>query len=284
MTIGSRLSRRSLLKSAVAASGCGLAQSLRAKPATENAAAKELVDTHVYLSQWPHAYLADSEPASLAAALQRHGISQAWAASFDGLFHKDVAGVNERLAEVCASTGGDFFVPFGTINPMLPDWEDDSRRCDEKHHMRGIRLHPNYHGYRLDDACFARMLQIAAERRLIVQLVAQLDVARHTWLTPKSRQLDLTPLADVLQTVRGVRVVIAGGAKSFDEKVLQSLTPLSGVYFDLNGNVIVTSLVQDQVPTKRLVFGSGAPLRSVTSAASALKNYGPNASSVFSAR
>ena len=43
---------------------------------------------------------------------------------------------------------------------MLPDWEDDLRRCHEIHKMPGIRLHPNYHAYKLDARQQLRMIVI----------------------------------------------------------------------------------------------------------------------------
>jgi hypothetical protein len=147
--------------------------------------------------------------------------------------------------------------------------------------MRGIRLHPNYHGYTLDDSRFARLLQLAAEGRLVVQLVAAVDGAPHRWLAPKSRSVDLAPLADVLKKVRDARVVIAGGVSVIDDALLKSLVESSDAHFEVNGRETNASPWQNRVPARRLVFGSGAPLHALSEAASALKTSGPNAANLF---
>ena len=53
-----------------------------------------IIDTNVYLSRWPFRRVDGDEPANLMAKLRQRHVVQAWAGSFDGMLHRDTAGVN----------------------------------------------------------------------------------------------------------------------------------------------------------------------------------------------
>jgi predicted TIM-barrel fold metal-dependent hydrolase len=220
-----------------------------------------LVDTNVSLSRWPCRRLPLDETPALAARLRSQGITQAWAGSFDGLLHKDIASVNARLAEDCRKHGRGLLVPFGSINPRLPDWEEDLRRCQEEHKMPGIRLHPSYHGYKLDEPAFAKLLGAARERGLVVQLVVAMEDERTQHPLMRASHVDVAPLPALLASRPNLRVVLLNWSRGVNSALLAKLSAASQVCFDiatLEGVGGVANLLK-QVPADRVVFGSHAP-------------------------
>ena len=162
-----------------------------------------IIDVNANLSRWPFRRTPCDELPRLIEKYRKYGVQQAWVGSLDGLFHRDMGGVNLRLAEACRQERRVKLVPFGSVNPMLPDWQEDVRRCAEEYHMPGIRLHPNYHGYKLDEPVAAELLDLAAQRGLIVQLAVRMDDIRVQHPLMRIPDVDTKPLAGAGQGPAG---------------------------------------------------------------------------------
>jgi predicted TIM-barrel fold metal-dependent hydrolase len=201
----------------------------------------------------------DETPA-LVAKLRANGVTQAWAGSFDALLHKDIAAVNARLAEDCRRQGRGLLVPFGTVNLTLPDWEEDLRRCHEEYQMPGLRLYPNYHGYTLDTPAFARLLELATARQLLVQIACSLEDDRTQHPRLQVPPVDVAPLIALLEQIPSARVQLLNAFRSLRGKPVLDLAA-RGARFEIATLEGVQGIAQllAQLPGDRLCFGSHAP-------------------------
>jgi len=221
-----------------------------------------IIDVNVSLSRWPFRRLTADEPAELVARLRKRGVVQAWAGSCDGIFHKDLAGANARLTKDCRTYGPGFLLPFGSVNPKLPDWQEDLRRCQEEHKMPGIRLHPNYHGYKLDDPVFRELLKLAAARKLIVELALCMEDERTQHPLMRVPPVDISPLAGLLLGELHPRLVILNCYPTLRLETLRKLPSAREICFDfamVEGAGAVARLA-GQVDVSRVLFGSNYPL------------------------
>lgn len=225
-------------------------------------AASPLIDTNVTLGRWPLRRLPADEPDRLVATLRDQGVIEAWAGTFEGLLHKDLGGANDRLAETCRRHGRGLLVPFGSINPRAPGWEDELGRCAEVHRMPGIRLHPNYHGYRLDDPAFAELLAAADRRGLLVQLALVMEDERMMHPLLRVDPVDTQPLAGVLRRTPNLRLQVVNALRTLRAKPLLDLLATGQVSVEiamLEGVAGLETLLH-QVPVQHVLFGSHAPL------------------------
>lgn len=220
-----------------------------------------MIDVNVSLFRYPSRRVPKDNAQELVAFLQSKNVKQAWAGSFEGVLHRDVAGVNERLAAACREQGEGILLPFGTVDPQLPDWQEDLRRCHEVHQMPGIRLYPNYHGYSLDDPKFAELIAIAGERKLIVQIAVRLEDPRTQHRLLSVPDVDLQKLKPIATQQPQVRIVLLNALMSCSADLQAALTQSGRVYFEmatLEGVGGVTRLLKP-VPADRILFGSHAP-------------------------
>lgn len=220
-----------------------------------------MIDVNVSLFRWPARRLPLDDTMALVDHLRSQGIAQAWAGSLEGLLHHDLAGVNERLAAGCRECGEEILIPFGTVDPTLPDWQEDLRRCHEVHEMPGLRLFPNYHGYGLDDPKLAELLALAGKRKLIVQIAVRMEDPRTQHRLLSVPDVDLQQLKPIVARHPQVRIVLLNALMSCGPDLQAALAATGQVYFEiatLEGVGGITRLLKS-VPADRILFGSHAP-------------------------
>jgi predicted TIM-barrel fold metal-dependent hydrolase len=233
------------------------ATALRAAP--QELRKPNLIDTNVWLGQWPIRRLVLDNPVALVAKLGEHGVTRAWASSFDGILHKDIGAVNARLAEECRRY--QMFEPIGIVNPTLPRWEADVEACVLQHRMRGLRLIPGYHDYKLDDPRFAELLKLATAHKLAVQIALILEDERTQNPVLRVPPVDISPLPTLLNATPGARVMLLNWIHITAGKPVLMTLQKTGVLFDiamLEGIAGLETAIADS-SVERLCFGSYAP-------------------------
>jgi len=142
--------------------------------------------------------------------------------------------------------------------------------------MPCIRLHPNYHGYRLDDPVFSEVLRLTASRRLLVQLAVAMEDDRTQHPLMRVPPVDLSPLPEVLQKQPGTRLIILNSDHAQMPERLKSLVPFNNVYFDLAmvEGVNGVGRLAKVVSSRRTLFGSNFPLFYFESAALKVREAG----------
>lgn len=221
-----------------------------------------ITDVNISLSAWPFRHLPYAQLPQCVAKLQALGVTQAWVGSLDGLLHKDVGAVNTRLAGDCRQGPPGLLRPFGTVNPRLPDWREELRRCHEVHRMPGIRLHPTYHTYSLEDPESMELLAEAGRRELLVQLVVRIEDPRMQHPLMRVPDLDVRPLTTLLERCPRTKLVLLNALQVLSATLLGELAATDRVWFDLatlEGTSGIARILET-IPLARLLFGSHLPL------------------------
>jgi hypothetical protein len=268
--------RRSFVKASLISPAIPIAAMLAqrsaqtAEPARAGSStAPDITDSNVHLFEWPFRKLKYAQTEALIAKLRMHRITQAWAGSFEAVLHKQLDAINRRLAEECRTRGDGMLIPFGSVNPVGPDWEEDLRRCHEQYRMPGVRLYPAYHGYRLEHPEFARMVSVAAKRGMLVQIAMRLEDERVHHPAIDVPLVNVAPLPDLAKQAPEARLQLINSAGPLLGNSVGALVRETQVTFDIaatEGNGGLARLIagtnpsyRGAIPPERLVFGSHAP-------------------------
>jgi predicted TIM-barrel fold metal-dependent hydrolase len=193
-------------------------------------------------------------------------IDKAVVSSAGAITYRNAQSGNEEV-DIEVKAHRDRLIPFAVINPAYAGWEDDLKTCHERFGMRGFRLYPGWHNYRLSDPRCLDLVRAAAVRGLVVSIPMRVEDRRErSWLV----DVPDVPLDDVAALVRAcpeARFLLLNG--SWQDGFARSPLARQGSGLPANYRIEIsrlTAFLDDEIGALvkslgagRLVFGTGMP-------------------------
>lgn len=221
-----------------------------------------IIDVNCHLGSWPFRKLANNNAEGLLRLMDSHGVTQACVGAYEGLFYRDCGQANRDLRERIAGYE-DRLLPWATINPAFPGWEEDLCEAIEAG-MLGIRLFPNYHGYTLQDTCVKALLAHLCEIRPSPPPVAIyhkfVDERLHHWacrVPSVEMETGLMPLVECFPAVP----LLLCGCSLPQAQALANIIRSAQIWLEISRLEGVEALrgLMDTIGLEHIVFGSHAP-------------------------
>jgi uncharacterized protein len=141
-----------------------------------------IIDVNAYLGHFAFRRLRHNTADSLLKLMDARKIDRAVVSSAGAITYRNAQSGNEEI-EAEMKAHHDRLIPFAVINPTYIGWEDDLKTCHETFGMRGLRLYPGWHNYKLSDPRCLDLVRAAAARGLVVSIPIRVeDHRQRSWL------------------------------------------------------------------------------------------------------
>ncbi len=169
-----------------------------------------IVDASAFVGEWPFRRLLYTTPEKLLRKMDELGVEKAVISRLENVFYKDLLVGNRELFDI-VHQHPDRFIRAYTINPAFPGWEEDLEICRNDLGMRVLRLHPNYHAYRLMDECNIALMKTAQQHGFVIIITIGMEDERHHHWLAKVPDVDISQITSLVNSFPEIRFLISGG-------------------------------------------------------------------------
>ena len=141
-----------------------------------------LLDVNAYLGHFAFRQLRYNNAAGLLRLMDRAGIDRALVSSASSIAYRNPQAGNDEIATEI-KPHGDRLIGCAVLSPEYAGWRDDLKICHEQFGMRGVRLYPRWHNYRLNDPACVELVNLVAARNMSVSIPLRVEDRRQgSWL------------------------------------------------------------------------------------------------------
>jgi hypothetical protein len=170
-----------------------------------------MIDVNAYLGHFAFRQLRYNTAEGLLRLMDRAGIQRAVVSSAAAITYRNAQSGNEEVAADVKGRGGRF-IPFAVLNPAYAGWRDDLKICHEQFGMKGVRLYPRWHNYKLSDGPCRELVNAAAESGMTISIPLRVEDRRQqSWLV-EVPDVDHEEIAVLIRAFPKARFILVSGS------------------------------------------------------------------------
>jgi predicted TIM-barrel fold metal-dependent hydrolase len=186
-------------------------------------------------------------------------LNYALVSPFESLFYKNNESANSYLHDI---EGSRTLIPIAAVNPMLPDIQHYLKNLADQHMVRGLKLHPDYHNYRISENSAQPVFKAAEDMNLPVIVPIRIWDERHHHRLAMVPPTNVKELVEAAKLYPDVKIVVCNARSNEVTEVLQNGEKLGNLYAVVSwaqGEGFIASAVS-RYGCSRLMWGSNMPL------------------------
>ncbi|MBN1435848.1 MAG: hypothetical protein JW936_02130 [Sedimentisphaerales bacterium] len=219
----------------------------------------KIVDYFCFAGHYPFGNPDRFDLEDLIREMDADGIAEGYVTDIGSVFRKEATDANVAFIQRCNSYA-ERLKPLAIIDLSVETFEKDIAVYSEMG-AAGVRILPNYHGYDLDSSYCRRLLDILAQKKLMLFVAKQIEEPRFQSVSLGVKALSLSDISCLTANGHDVRVVL----NNFTPVEIQNefATPPTDVYFDVSAfdsGFYSMETIIEQWGTEAFVFGSQVPI------------------------
>jgi predicted TIM-barrel fold metal-dependent hydrolase len=219
----------------------------------------QIIDVAAWVGHYPFRGILSSSLEHMRRQMRGIGIAKAIVSPFEAVFWENNLDAYEQW--LLRLGGRQDLELWPVVNPAMPGQLDEFKRMCESHRPRGVRLTPNYHGYRLEDTCVAALMQFAAAKEMVVQVFSRIADERWHWML-KTPPVATDEILYFTSAFAGQPMILS--ALNSIREIIPRMKQQPRLCVDisrLRGPIFAAEQLMAEAPPKQVLFGSLWPIQ-----------------------
>jgi len=215
------------------------------------------VDINCYIGNWPFRKLRRNTIEDLQKIHMENNIEYGYISSLNSIFYNDPFEAEEDLHEAVKDTP---YKHIMTINPLLPEFEQDIDMGIREFNIKGIKIFPGYHGYSLQDESLERLCNILDDYGLPLFVAIRMEDERLNYIM-KPKQPSINEICNFIKNHNNTIIFLSmlyGELMACKDYIREA----KNVFFDTSGirNFLGIEKLLGTFNADKILYGSQFPL------------------------